>query len=196
MEFATVESDALFAEAHAEALRVYELQKSSAPDAADAEAMFLKQFPMIPAVGYAARDFSAFSIAQRPLVVDLLLQRRFRLAVAVTLEDGSCALASHAGITAREFEALGIAPSATPRTIAEALNAFPKVTEGSRRLGEPRGRRAQDWRYSYLARAGRCRALHDGLPSCADWRGRPHHGRRGNALGRPRTLSIVKVVRA
>jgi hypothetical protein len=124
MEFAGVESDALFAKAHVEARRVYALQKCAAPDAAEAEAQFLKQFPMIPAVGYAARDFSAFSIAQRTLVVDLLLQRRFRLAVTVTLEDGSCALVSHAGITVRELEALRIAPNATPRVIADALNAF------------------------------------------------------------------------
>jgi hypothetical protein len=93
IEFAGVVSDDAFAVAQRCARELYERAKRhglnrSNQQIADEERIFLARFPDIPAVGYAARDFSAFSTAQRDLVADLLLHNRCGLATVVALADG------------------------------------------------------------------------------------------------------------
>ena len=67
----------------------------------------------------AARDFAAFSVAQRDLVVDLLRSGRLRLASAIAPH----ALVCHAGITSRELDALNFAGnSADAHAVAAAVN--------------------------------------------------------------------------
>jgi hypothetical protein len=116
MEFANVPDDATFAQAHAAGLRI----KKSPND--DAERLFLQEFPSIPTVGYAARDFAAFTVEQRELVQSLLLQGRMVMAAAVVLHDGREALATHAGVTSRELTMLESATSV--KAVADALNQF------------------------------------------------------------------------
>ncbi len=63
-----------------------------------AERALLARFPALPTAETAARDFAAFTVAQRDLVVALLRERRFRIAFAF----GRDVLLSHAGVTARD----------------------------------------------------------------------------------------------
>ena len=84
---------------------------------------FTKQFPNIPTVGIAKRDFSAFSTAQRQLVRELLVSKRAHLAT-VGLSAYGKALITHAALTNRELALLGIKHCRDPETIALALNDF------------------------------------------------------------------------
>jgi hypothetical protein len=86
-----------------------------------ARARFAAAFPELPPPGVAARDYASFSVAQRALVIELLLAGRFHLALAGALPDGRDALLTHAGVTARELALLAV--PATPRAIADALEA-------------------------------------------------------------------------
>jgi hypothetical protein len=70
--------------------------------------------------GLAARDYASFSEAQRALVVELLKAGRYRLGVAGVLPGGEPVLCTHAGVTVREVEMLGV--EMTPASIAAALD--------------------------------------------------------------------------
>ena len=125
MELMAVASDAEFERAQLAARALYDKEKgASGAFSPDDEAAFQRDFPMIPTIGYAARDYSGFAVAQRELLMQLLLTDRAKLATAVTLTDGRTALVTHAGITSREFAMLELAAGASPHTIAGALNAF------------------------------------------------------------------------
>jgi len=101
------------------------------------DATFRAAFPELPSPGLVGRDFASFSVAQRTLVMELLLAGRFHLALAGELPGGRGVLLTHAGVTNRELEMLNLrgAP-AEPRTIANALQA---------RLASALGRVRGDW---------------------------------------------------
>lgn len=85
---------------------------------------FLARYPDLPSKGVAARDFSAFRVAQRELVQDLLLKGRVQLAAVVETTSGAHALATHAGVTQRELSLLGLSAERDPFVLAAALNGF------------------------------------------------------------------------
>ena len=106
-------SDDAFSKAHVLARNAY---RDGSTDAA-LEDELLAQFPALPTAEIAARDFAAFSLAQRDLVTSLLRRRRLCLAHAI---DGT--LFCHAGITTQYLESLGLADASTADEIAAELN--------------------------------------------------------------------------
>ena len=104
-----------FLAAHQQAVLAYRLGD---PDL-ELEATFLADYPELPSAELAARDFAAFTVAQRDLVSALLLSGRLRLAVAI----GKNALVCHAGITNTELEALEYSgESHDAHAVADAVN--------------------------------------------------------------------------
>lgn len=85
---------------------------------------FHARFPRIPTLGIATRDYVSFSEAQRRLVQRALLEGRMRLALTAAV-NGTRALFTHAGVTARELAVLGLAVETAPdaEAIASALEA-------------------------------------------------------------------------
>ncbi|MFO0567627.1 MAG: metallophosphoesterase [Polyangiaceae bacterium] len=84
------------------------------------ERALLDRHPALPSAELAARDYSAYSTAQRELVWTLLTERRLRLAHA-----DSGLLFCHAGVTQRHLTAIGL-PEGKMRdavAVAGALNA-------------------------------------------------------------------------
>ena len=125
MELMQLVSNSDFEQAQVAARALYQKKKDAAGAISpDDEVAFRRSFPTIPTIGYAARDYSAFAVEQRELLMQVLLQERVALAAAVTLTDGRAALVTHAGITTRETAMLALDRTATPRVIAAALNAF------------------------------------------------------------------------
>lgn len=108
--------DATFARAQTEALPAY-TQKDP-----ELEKRFLGHFPDLATSETAARDFSAFSVAQRELVVLLLRDRRLRIAQAVARNF----MLSHAGVTIDDLDAVHLPHKrrADATEIAYALNAI------------------------------------------------------------------------
>lgn len=108
--------DATFAKAQAEAVPVY-AQKDPA-----LEKHLLARFPDLASSEVAARDFSAFSVAQRELVVTLLRDRRLRVAQAVSRNF----MLTHAGVTIDDLDAVHLPQKrrADAAEIAYALNAI------------------------------------------------------------------------
>ena len=101
------------------------------------DAVFRAAFPELPSPGLVGRDFASFSVAQRTLVMELLLAGRFHLALAGELPDGRGVLLTHAGVTNRELDLLALRGAPVePRRIAAALQAHL-----ARALGRVRG----DW---------------------------------------------------
>lgn len=82
---------------------------------------FWRRFPSVPQPELTTRDFSAYRSAQREQLIRLLLDGRCQLAQSILLQDGTSALMTHAGISARELGILDADP-ATPEAIAAALN--------------------------------------------------------------------------
>jgi hypothetical protein len=102
-----------------DAARVMEL--SEATDERFAEAgqhvdepveRWAQRFPELPAPILVAKDYQSFTVEQRALVERLLLENRFALAATAT-RDGRELLVTHAGVTMREVELLGLS-SALP----------------------------------------------------------------------------------
>jgi hypothetical protein len=108
--------DATFARAQAEALPAY-AQKDP-----ELEKRFVAHFPDLASSELAARDFSAFAVAQRELVVMLLRDRRLRIAQAVARNF----MLSHAGVTIDDLDAVHLPQKrrADATEIAYALNAI------------------------------------------------------------------------
>jgi hypothetical protein len=94
-------TDATFAEAQAEADRIY---AGGNVDTA-AERAFLERYPQVPSVELIARDYSTFREEQRKWVSYLLRERRMRVAYA----SAPGLLVSHAGVTREDLLTLGIA---------------------------------------------------------------------------------------
>jgi hypothetical protein len=124
MELAAVD-DARFAGARALAMSIEQTKQTAGREAARLRERdeFLPVFPEIPTCGLVARDYASFSVEQRQLVIELLLAGRFRLATTAALADGRDVLVTHAGVTTRELELLGLAGERDPRAIAAGLEA-------------------------------------------------------------------------
>jgi len=89
MELVTVD-DARFDEAHQAAVRVRNCEDPE--EKKRLESQFLEEFPDLPTVDLAARDFSSYSTEQRALVMRLLLEGRMDLAAVGQLSDGPAVL--------------------------------------------------------------------------------------------------------
>jgi hypothetical protein len=102
------------------------------------ERQFLREFPELPSVEVAARDFAAFSAAQRALVTRLLRERRLRLAAAC-----NGLMLSHAGATADDLAALHLEPmhqrdaSVVARRLNDALDRAVAAWDGAAPLHIP-----------------------------------------------------------
>lgn len=114
-ELASIDSDTYEAARDA-ATRIYRKGKTSPQQ----EAAFRVQFPNFPTAEAAARDLSAFSVAQRSLVLSLLRAGRLRLAWAAS----ASVLVNHAGVTGDDLALLGLPPEdwSDARVVADALN--------------------------------------------------------------------------
>lgn len=134
MELASV-TDARWAEARVLARSIDETRRAAGRQAAEARERteWIPRFPDISTYGLAARDYASFSEEQQRLVVELLLQGRFHLALAGELPDGRPVLLTHAGVTEREVELLGVRD---PIGLARALD---------RALAAAVERRRRDW---------------------------------------------------
>ncbi|CAN5132004.1 hypothetical protein BH11MYX1_BH11MYX1_12700 [soil metagenome] len=86
-------------------------------------AEFRATYPHLPPHGVISRDYASFHAEQRSLVVELLLAGRFQLAVVGALADRGDVLISHAAITERELEMLGLAGVREAHAIAAGLSA-------------------------------------------------------------------------
>ncbi|MEO8554002.1 MAG: hypothetical protein ABI678_28705, partial [Kofleriaceae bacterium] len=130
-------SDAEFAAARALALELEETKRLEGRDAAkrrEAEE-WLPRFGNLSTYGICARDYASFTEEQRELVAELLGAGRFHLATTGALADGREVLLTHAGVTMREVNLLGVAP--TPRAIADALEQLFAEAVATRRPGQP-----------------------------------------------------------
>jgi len=107
--------DETFALVHARAVEAY---RSGDVDA-ELERRLCQDYPVLPTAELAARDFAAFSVAQRELVTALLRARRFRLAV---MGPNDWVL-SHAGVTRIQLDVLGLSAEerADGRVVVSAL---------------------------------------------------------------------------
>jgi hypothetical protein len=104
--------DDRFRTARARARVAYENKDQALEDA------LRKDYPELPTAELAARDFAAFSVAQRNLVEEALRAGRLQAAKAV----GNQVLLTHAGITRHDLDALSIDGEGAEE-IASALNA-------------------------------------------------------------------------
>jgi hypothetical protein len=112
-----------------DASRVMELIAFDTASFADARALaragdvdaLARAYPDLPAPGTVARDYASYCTAQRDAIIELLLARRFHLALVAELGDGRTALVTHAGVTTRELALLGVTGDA--HAIAAALDA-------------------------------------------------------------------------
>ncbi len=123
MELARV-SDERFAAATAVAEALL-AARADAPDEHPARvaAEYMARFPEVPALGVVQRDFSAFTAAQRALVVAELLAGRLRLGASARAAGGPPLLLTHAAITGRELALLGLPDERDPAILAAALDA-------------------------------------------------------------------------
>ncbi len=85
-------------------------------------AEFRATYPQLPPPGVIGRDYASFHAEQRALMVELVLAGRFQLAVVGSLAKRSDVLLSHASITERELELLGIGGVHDAHAIAAALS--------------------------------------------------------------------------
>lgn len=122
MELATIGDDE-FCAARVLARSIDATEKSSGKAVAAQRVAreFVPAYPQLPPPGVIGRDYASFSTEQRALVTELLLAGRFHLAQTGTLPDGRPVLLTHAGVTRRELDLLGV--PAAPGHIAQALEA-------------------------------------------------------------------------
>jgi len=115
--------NARFRAAQALARSIYETKRRESEAAAEQREReeFAASFPDVATPGIAARDYASYNVAQRELVIELLLRGRFHLALAGVLPDGREVLLTHAGVTCRELRLLGMPDERDPRRLAEAL---------------------------------------------------------------------------
>lgn len=154
------ETDASFAEARRMA--------REAPDS------FHEAFPRIPTPAIAERDYSCFAEHQRRAVQRLLVEKRLQLGV-VGLRGGMPMLLTHAGVTEREVELLGVGTD--PAKLASAL---------ARHLGQAVEHVRASWQRGDL-RALDLRPLHEAGTTGVEGGGLLYHraSLRGEADWRP-----------
>ncbi|MBI3201047.1 MAG: transcriptional regulator [Myxococcales bacterium] len=107
--------DATFERVHHQAVAAY---RGGEPDP-EAEQALCEAYPSLATAEVAARDFSAFSAAQRELVWSLLRARRLPLAHAGRHDLLFC----HAGVTREHLSAAGAPDGCDAHAAARALNA-------------------------------------------------------------------------
>ncbi len=123
MELATV-TEARFDAAAALAGELLAIRDSDpAQFAARFAGEYMVGFPEVPTLGVVHRDFSAFTVAQRALIVAELLAGRLQLAAAARALAGGELLLTHAGVTARELALLGVPDERAPPMLAGTLAA-------------------------------------------------------------------------
>ena len=83
-----------------------------------AEKRLLEKYPDVPTTECLARDFAAFSPAQRTLVVNCIAAKRLRVAFPVARDFLLC----HAGVTLDELDVLGVPESARADAFAIAAS--------------------------------------------------------------------------
>lgn len=122
MELATI-TDQEFMHARLLARSIADTEKLDGKEAATRRehAEFRTRYPDLPCTGVIGRDFASFSTAQRELVIELLLAGRFHLARRGVLADRPEVLITHAGVSQRELDLLGVPAEAA--AIADALEA-------------------------------------------------------------------------
>lgn len=110
--------DAAYAQARSEADAVYRAER---PDPSG-ESRFLTRYPQFAGTESLSRDLSAFSTAQRALVVDILRAGRFRFAFA----PSDHVLCVHGALTPDDLVMAGVAEPqhADAHAIATSLNRF------------------------------------------------------------------------
>ncbi|MBK7584955.1 MAG: metallophosphoesterase [Myxococcales bacterium] len=108
--------DTTFQLVHTQALAAY---RDGSPDP-ELERALCEDNPWLATAELAARDLSAFSVAQRELVATLLESGRLRLAYA----PDNCLLFCHAGVTRAHLDAVGLsaAEQTDARIVAARLN--------------------------------------------------------------------------
>lgn len=122
MELATL-TDERFAEARRRAAELRE-QHHGPDNERTRNRLFAEEgFTDVPTPGLADRDFASFSVRQRDLVQRLLLEGRLSLAAVERMWDGTELLVTHAGVTTRQLEPLGLPSDAPAGRIAAALEA-------------------------------------------------------------------------
>ncbi|MEO8840299.1 MAG: hypothetical protein ABI591_21520, partial [Kofleriaceae bacterium] len=139
VELALVD-DRAFAEARTLAWSIEATKRAKGRAAAANEraaAEFAPRFPSISTYALAARDYASFSVEQRSLVVELMLAGRFHLGLTGALPDGRDVLITHAAVTEREVDRLGVA--AEPAPLAAALERLLAAAIAARRDDWQRG---------------------------------------------------------
>lgn len=120
-------SDERFFKARALALKVKRLAHVHSERSAEAESArrhFHAEAPEFAKPGLAERDYDSFTTTQRELVMRLLLAGRCQLAKFGKLTNGQEVLITHAGITKRDLQVLGLEVESSPAIIASQLNCW------------------------------------------------------------------------
>lgn len=113
-------TDEMFEAARTRALEIHALAEGSL-ERASQERSFTEAFPDLPTSEAARRDYQTFSEEQRATVQELLLAGRMRLAQA-GWKHGRPIVLTHAGVTRRELELLGLPLDVAAQKIAHHLN--------------------------------------------------------------------------
>jgi Calcineurin-like phosphoesterase len=131
--------DATFDVASTQAADLYVRRAQFSPSEwAAHEAAFAQDWPELPSIEAAARDFSGYHSSQCELVRRLLTERRFLLAYAATH-----ALVCHAGVTRTTLRRLGLhedemsRPAAVANAMNRTLNLALEVWDGTSALNIP-----------------------------------------------------------
>lgn len=120
-------SDERFAKARALALNIKHLAQihgERSVFAEEARRQFHIEYPEIAKPGLAERDYDSFTTAQRELVFRLLLAGRCQLAEVGKLTNAQEVLITHAGVTKRDLQVLGLSVKISPAIIASRLNSW------------------------------------------------------------------------
>jgi hypothetical protein len=136
-----VMTDERFQEARARALEV-DRHPHDSPRRRELETQFSADFPDLPTSEAARRDYQSFTARQRTLVQELLSRGRMKLAQAA-LEERRPVLLTHAAVTQRELDLLGIGTERGASRIAERLNQYLAHAVLKARAAWDRGRLAR-----------------------------------------------------
>lgn len=120
-------SDDRFARARTLALKVKHLTHARGEHSVEAEEArrhFHAEYPEIAKPDLVERDYDSFITAQRELVMQVLLAGRCQLAEVGKLANGREVLITHAGVTTRDLQILGLSVESSPASIASRLNRW------------------------------------------------------------------------
>lgn len=164
-------SDERFDEAAQPAAELVALRATD-PDVYRARlASYAARFPELPGPGLVHRDYSAFAATQRTLVQSLLVAGRLRLGATARLPTGEIVLATHAGLTMREVNLLGVSSVSAAElevALARRLEAAVEEVAPSWQRGEPAALSLQPL---HLA----CATGREGMPELPEGGGMLYH---------------------